>query len=61
MKRIDLIRHLLVQGCTLVREGHSHTIFENPRTRQRSPVLRHREIPEPMVRTLCRQLGIAKP
>jgi len=48
MKRRDLIRHLEIHGCVLVREGHSHTIFENPANDRRAPVPRHREIPQPI-------------
>lgn len=61
MKRRDLIKHLLANGCSLVREGHSHGIYTNPTTGQRVPVPRHREIPEPLVRVICRQLGIPSP
>lgn len=61
MKRRDLIRHLEAHGCRLVREGHSHSIYENTRTGQRAPVPRHREIPEHLVRSICRQLGIPTP
>lgn len=58
MKRRDLSRHLERQGCVLIREGHSHTIFDDPRNGNRPSVPRHREIPEPMVRVICRQLHI---
>jgi mRNA interferase HicA len=61
MKRRDLIRHLEGHGCVLLREGHSHTIFENPANGHRAPMPRHREIPEPLVRVICRQLGIPAP
>jgi predicted RNA binding protein YcfA (HicA-like mRNA interferase family) len=61
MKRRDLIRHLAQNGCTLLREGHSHSIFENSAIGLRAPVPRHREIPEPLVRAICRQLKIPAP
>jgi mRNA interferase HicA len=61
MKRRDLIRHLLAQGCLLLREGASHTIFLNPVTRRRTPVPRHREIPEALARVICRQLAVPPP
>jgi mRNA interferase HicA len=61
MKRRDLIHHLKANGCEFVREGGSHSIWENTRTGQRAPVPRHREIPEPFVRSLCRELGIPTP
>ena len=61
MKRRDVIRHLEREGCVLIREGGSHSIFENVANGRRSPLPRHREIPEPLVRSICRQLGIAFP
>ena len=61
MKRRDLIRHLVTHGCELVREGQSHTIFENLASGRRAPVPRHREIPNPLVRSICRQLDIPPP
>ena len=61
MKRRDLIRHLESHGCVLIREGHSHSIYENPANRQRVPVPRHREIPDPLARAICRQLQIPMP
>lgn len=61
MKRRDLIRHLESHGCRLAREGRSHSIYESTQTGQRAPVPRHREIPEPLVRSICRQLGIPTP
>ena len=30
MKRRDLLKHLEAHGCVFVREGHGHTIYENP-------------------------------
>jgi mRNA interferase HicA len=61
MKRRDLIRHLLAQGCVFVREGASHTIVMNPATGRRTPVPRHRDIPEPLVRVICRQVAVPPP
>jgi len=58
MKRRDLIRHLERNGCVLMREGHSHSIYENSANGHRTPVPRHREIPGPLVRAICRQLSI---
>jgi predicted RNA binding protein YcfA (HicA-like mRNA interferase family) len=61
MKRRDFVRHLLAHGCLLIREGRSHTIFENRANSHRSPVPRHRELPEPLVRAICRQLDVPMP
>lgn len=61
MKRRDLIRHLEAHSCVLLREGHSHSIYQNVRENRRAPVPRHREIPDPLVRVICRQLGVPIP
>ena len=61
MKRRDLIRHLSDHGCVFVREGQNHTIYENPKTGRRVPIPRHREIPDPLARAICRQLEIPLP
>ena len=61
MKRRDLIRHLERHGCRFVREGRNHTIYENPTTRVRVPIPRHREIPDVFARQICRQLSVPEP
>ncbi|MBI4951827.1 MAG: type II toxin-antitoxin system HicA family toxin [Myxococcales bacterium] len=61
MKRRELEAHLRRHGCLLVREGSSHTVFENAANRRRCPVPRHREIPDPLVLVICRQLDIPRP
>jgi len=30
MKRKDLIRHLLKEGCVFIKEGAKHSVFFNP-------------------------------
>lgn len=60
MKRNDLIRHLLKEGCVEVREGARHTVFLNPKTRGVSTVPRHNEIHNYLARKICRDLGIYK-
>jgi len=44
VKRRELIRHLSAKGCRLVREGASHSWWENPALNRRSAVPRHTEI-----------------
>jgi predicted RNA binding protein YcfA (HicA-like mRNA interferase family) len=61
VKRIDLLRHLRRHGCRFVREGGSHSIWENPANNRRAAVQRHREIPGPTARSICRQLGVPEP
>jgi mRNA interferase HicA len=46
MKRRDLLTHLTVNGCVLLREGGNHSWWVNVVTNQRSAVPRHNEISE---------------
>jgi predicted RNA binding protein YcfA (HicA-like mRNA interferase family) len=61
LKRRELIRHLEAQGCPLKREGGAHSIYWNPATGRREPVPWHNEIPDLLVRKICRALGISEP
>ena len=61
MKRRDLIRHLESHGCEFLREGGSHTVFVNRRTRKSSVVPRHREVFEFLARKICKDLEIPAP
>jgi len=58
MKRRDLIRHLIANGCELLREGGRHSIYWNPRTRATTSVPRHLEVQEFLARKIYRDLGI---
>ena len=61
MKRRDLIRHLEANGCELLREGGSHTIYVN-RSKQKTTVIpRHREINDFLAEKICRDLEIPEP
>lgn len=61
MKRRDFIRHLEDHGCRLVREGGSHSIWENVETGKRTAVPRHTEIVEYTIAKICKQLEIPIP
>jgi predicted RNA binding protein YcfA (HicA-like mRNA interferase family) len=61
MKRRDLVRHLGRHGCEFLREGGSHTVYVNRRTRKSSTVPRHREVFEFLVRKICKDLEIPVP
>jgi predicted RNA binding protein YcfA (HicA-like mRNA interferase family) len=61
MKRRDLVRHLIDNGCELLREGGRHSVYWNPRKRFTSTVPRHREVHEFLARKICRDLGIPGP
>jgi len=61
VKRVDLIRHLEVHGCVLLREGGSHTVFVNRTARKVSTVPRHRDINEDLARKICKDLEVPRP
>lgn len=61
MKLRDLIRHLVENGCVLVREGGKYSVYSNPATRIEVPVTRHPEMADFAARKICRQLGIPPP
>ena len=54
MKRTDLIRRIEELGAVFVREGSAHAMYENPRTRKRFSVPRHREVNEYTARGIIR-------
>ncbi|MBI3193348.1 MAG: type II toxin-antitoxin system HicA family toxin [Ignavibacteriae bacterium] len=58
MKRGDVLRYLLSQGCKFVREGKRHSWWENPHLNKRTSVPRHTEINDNLVRKICKDLGI---
>ena len=58
MKRESLIRHLRRHGCNLKREGRSHSIWTNPNTGQSEAIPRHVEIPDRLVKKICRGLSV---
>jgi len=61
MKRRDLVRHLESKECTFLREGGNHTVYENQVNRRKSTVPRHTEVPNNLVKKICRDLGITEP
>jgi len=58
MKRVKLLKHLREQGCVFIREGGSHSWWENPAQNRRSSVPRHTEINDILARKICKDLGI---
>lgn len=58
MKRTELLRHLREHGCAFIREGGSHSWWENPAQNRRSAVPRHTEIIDNLARKICRDIGI---
>ena len=58
MKRSTLLLHLRRHGCVLKREGANHSLWTNPAIGEVEAVPRHTEIPNKLVRKICRRLGI---
>lgn len=61
MKRRDLIRHLELHGCVLLREGGSHSVYVNRAAQKTTTVPRHREINDFLARKICRDLQVPEP
>jgi mRNA interferase HicA len=58
MKRTQLLKHLRIHGCYLKREGASHSLWINPNNGKMEAIPRHVEIPNRLVRKICRGLSI---
>lgn len=61
MKRRDLLAHLQQNGCHLLREGASHSVWLNPATGRKEAVPRHAEIKKHLARSICRNLAVDVP
>ena len=58
MKRSSFIKHLLENGCELLREGANHSIYRNKANGKQSSVGRHQELDNLMCKKICKQLEI---
>lgn len=58
MKRRDLVKHLMDNGCLLLREGGKYSVFQNPSTQKEVPVTRHPEMADFAARKICKLLGV---
>jgi hypothetical protein len=61
VKRVELIRHLVSQGCLLLREGSRHSVYVNAASGALSTIPRHREINDFLARRICKDLDIEPP
>ena len=61
MKRKDLIRHLIKNGCIFIREGARHSVFFNSLIKKTSTVPRHKEIDNFSAKKICQDLGLEIP
>ena len=57
MKRRDLLKFLLAEGCVLVWHGAGHDLYRNQITLKQDAVPRHNEIKEMTVRAIIRNLS----
>ena len=58
MKRKDLVKHLVENGCVLSREGGKYSVYQNPVNLKETPVTRHLEIADFAARKICKSLEI---
>jgi mRNA interferase HicA len=58
MKRKDLLRYLIQNGCVFEREGKNHSLFYNPKTSKSATVPRHKEINNFTAEAICKDLCI---
>lgn len=58
MKRGELLRHLRVHRCELLREGAKHSWWHNPIQNKRSAIPRHAEIIDHLANKICKDLGV---
>jgi predicted RNA binding protein YcfA (HicA-like mRNA interferase family) len=61
MKRRAFEKHLKALGCFLHHHGGNHDVWINERNLKRSPLPRHADIPAPLVKAICKQLGVEVP
>jgi predicted RNA binding protein YcfA (HicA-like mRNA interferase family) len=58
MKRKELVRQLVKEGCVLLRAGARHDIYINPTTGKKQPVPRHTEIDNDLAKHIRKYLGL---
>ena len=61
MKRLDLVGHLMQNGCELLREGGWHSVYVNRTRRTSTAVPRHREVNDLLARKICKDLDVPAP
>ncbi|MBN1663974.1 MAG: type II toxin-antitoxin system HicA family toxin [Deltaproteobacteria bacterium] len=56
MKRKDLLKKITSLGCILLRHGHSHDLYLNPKNGKKQPIPRHNEIDEILAKHIIKEL-----
>jgi len=59
MKRKELIRQLIKQGCILLRHGKKYDIYINLSSGEKQPIPRHTEIDDKLAKHIKRHLGVS--
>jgi mRNA interferase HicA len=57
----DLGAHIVLNGCSLVREDGNHSWWENRQLNKRSAIPRHTEISDTLAKKICKDLGVEPP
>jgi predicted RNA binding protein YcfA (HicA-like mRNA interferase family) len=57
VKRTELVRTLLQNGCVLHRHGSRHDIYLNPATGKKQSVPRHNEVDEALTKHIIKHLA----
>lgn len=60
MKYSELVKLIKKNGCTVYREGKSHTIYINPHTGKKFPVSHHKtqDVPPGTLKSIMRDAGL---
>jgi mRNA interferase HicA len=61
MKRKDFERYLINNGCTKIREGSNHSIWQNSLNNKQSSIPMHNELVYVICKVICKQLEIKSP
>ncbi len=61
MNRRESEGHLRAHGCRLHPHGAKHDIWIDSASKSKAPLPRHKALKTPLVRGVCRKLGIPSP
>ncbi len=58
MKRKQFVKHLVQEGCFLLRHGSRHDVYKNQANGKKQPVPRHAEIDDQLAKHIRKYLGL---
>jgi len=61
MKRHEFLKHLRRNGCVPVREGASHSLYQNLANGRIEAIPRHTELKNRLLRGICQRFEIPSP